>query len=187
MLHLDHIQIMKRIRRGEEKAFAELVNPQIEKAYRTSYSVLRSKEQAEEVVQNAMLEAYRNILEGKEIVFFPTWFNRLVSHRSIDMMRKNARLKEVEFEPRHEMSSNGVMDTVMQEETKDEILKGIYSLENADYRTVLLLYYYQELTIQEVANMLSLNISTVKSHLRRARNALKNRLIENQVIGVGSR
>lgn len=178
---------MNRIRNGEEGAFALLVSPYIDRAYRTSYSILRSRDQAEEVVQNAMIEAYQNIMEGKDINFFPTWFNRLVSHRSIDVIRKNARLKEESWEPHHQGTHQGVMETILQEETNHEIVKGIHSLENTDYRNVLLLYYYQGFSVQEVAEMLRLNLSTVKSHLRRARNVLKDRLIKNQVIGVDSK
>ena len=183
---MDTEDLMERIRNGVDGAFAELVHPHIDKAYRTSYIILRSKEQAEEVVQTAMIEAYRNIMEGKTINFFPTWFNRLVTNRSIDTIRKNGRLKEHVLEPHHQGTSGSVVDTVMEEETFGEIRKGIQSLDNADYRNVLLLYYYQELTTQEVADMLHLNLSTVKSHLRRARNALKTKLVENKVIGVSS-
>jgi RNA polymerase sigma-70 factor (ECF subfamily) len=78
------------------------------------------------------------------------------------------------------------MESILQEETQNEIKKGISSLENSDYRNVLILYYYQEQAIREIADLLGLKTSTVKSHLRRARIALKKRLIENQFIGVNS-
>jgi RNA polymerase sigma-70 factor, ECF subfamily len=183
---MEQKRLLERIQDGEDSAFAKLINPLIEKGYRTSYSILRSKEQAEEVVQNAMIEAYRNIMSGKEITYFTTWFYKLVSHRSIDVLRKNGRLREASLEIEYLRDEQGVMDSVIKEETENEIKKGISSLENRDYRNVLLLYYYQELTIQEVSDLLGINSSTVKSQLRRARNALKKRLLENQMIGVNS-
>ena len=176
--------LMIRIRNGDNEAFAQLVNPLIEKGYRTSFSILKSKEQAEEVVQNSMIEVYRNIMSGKEIAYFNTWFYKLVSHRSIDAWRKNGRLKESALEMSVMTDKHDVMESVLIEETENDIIKGISSLENRDYRHVLLLYYYQDLAIQEISDMLGLKSSTVKSHLRRARNALKKRLIENQFIGV---
>lgn len=183
---MDQKKLIERIRNGEDSAFAELIHPLIEKGYRASYSILRSKEQAEEVVQNAMIEAYRNIMSGKEIQFFHTWFYKLVSHRSIDVLRKNGRLRETALEIESLRDEQGVVDRVMKEETGAEMKKGIWSLENRDYRNVLLLYYYQELSIQEVSDLLGINPSTVKSQLHRARNALKKRLLENQMIGVNS-
>lgn len=178
--------LMKRIRSGDDEAFAQLVNPLIEKGYRTSFSILKSKEQAEEVVQNALIEIYRNIMNGKDIKFFNTWFYKLVSNRSIDAWRKNARSKESPLDIDVATDKYGVLQSILQEETENEIKKGILSLENDDYRNVLILYYYQEHAIQEIADLLELKNSTVKSHLRRARIVLKKRLIENQLIEVSS-
>ena len=178
--------LMKRIQNGEDEAFAQLVNPLIEKGYRTSFSILKSKEQAEEVVQNALIEAYRNIISGKEIIYFNTWFYKLVSHRTIDAWRKNQRLKESPLEINVVIDKHGVMENVLKEETENEIKQGISSLDNSDYQNVLILYYYQEQAIQEISDLLGMKSSTVKSHLRRARNALKKRLIENQFLGVNS-
>lgn len=183
---MDQKKLIERIQNGEDSAFAELIHPLIEKGYRTSYSILRSKEQAEEVVQIAMIEAYRNIMSGKKIHFFHTWFYKLVSHRSIDVLRKNGRLRESVLEIESLRDEQGVVDSVIKEETENEIKRGIWSLENRDYQNVLLLYYYQELTIQEVSDLLGINSSTVKSQLRRARTALKKRLLEHQMIGVNS-
>jgi RNA polymerase sigma-70 factor, ECF subfamily len=181
---LEHQHIMERIQSGDEAAFAELVHPHIEKAYRSAYGLVRSKEMAEEVVQNAMIEAYRNLREGKEISYFPTWFSRLVSHRAIDIIRKTNRWNETELEERYAGTISGAMEEVIMSETKSEIQSCIHSLKNGDYRNVLLLYYYQEHSVQEVADLLGFSLSTVKSQLRRARIALKETLIQNQVIGV---
>ena len=78
------------------------------------------------------------------------------------------------------------MESLLKEESENELKKGILSLDNRDYQNVLILYYYQDQAIQEISDLLGLKNSTVKSHLRRARNALKKRLIENQFIGVNS-
>ncbi|MCM3572594.1 RNA polymerase sigma factor [Mesobacillus subterraneus] len=183
---MEQKELMLRIQNGDDSAFAELLNPLIEKAYKTSYSIVRSKEEAEEVVQNAMLEAYRNIMAGKEIIYFNTWFYKLVSHRSIDSVRKSARKKETVIAIETLQDHRGVVDAVIQEEMHLEINQGIQSLKNGDYRNVLLLYYYQDFSIQEVSEMLGVKTSTVKSHLHRARKALKNRLMENQMVGVST-
>lgn len=183
---MEQKKLMKRIRSGDDDAFAQLVNPLIEKGYRTSFSILKSKEQAEEVVQNALIETYRNIMNGKDIKFFNTWFYKLVSNRSIDAWRKNDRRKESPLDIDVATDKHGVLQSILKEETENEIKKGILSLDNDDYRNVLILYYYQDHAIQEIADLLELKTSTVKSHLRRARIELKKRLIENQLIGVSS-
>ncbi|TXC91035.1 sigma-70 family RNA polymerase sigma factor [Metabacillus litoralis] len=180
-------ELVKRVRNGDDSAFAELVHPLIEKGYRASYSILRSKEKAEEVLQISMIEAYRNIMNGKEIHYFTTWFLTLVSHRSIDMIRKFAKEKEFSDEISLIAEKENVEEAIIKDETEGELKKSITSLTNEDYRTVLLLYYYQELSINEIANLLNLKIPTVKSHLRRGRNALEKKLLENQMIEVNIR
>lgn len=186
MLLLEQRDLMLRIQNGDDSAFAELLNPLIEKAYKTSYSIVRSKEEAEEVVQNAMLEVYRNIMAGKEIFYFNTWFYKLVTHRSIDSVRKHARMKETVIEIDTLKDHREVVDEVLQDEMLLEINQGIQSLKNGEYRNVLLLYYYQDFSIQEVSEILGMKSSTVKSHLHRARKALKIKLTENQLIGVST-
>ncbi|MFJ7730884.1 RNA polymerase sigma factor [Lysinibacillus sp. NPDC097231] len=181
---MDQETLMARIRNGEDEAFAQLVTPLIEKGYRTSFSILKSKELAEEVVPTALIEVYRDIMSGKNITYFNTWFYKLVSHRSIDAWRKKGREKESPLKIDVVTDKHDTMESVLKEETENEIKNGISSLDNSDYRNVLILYYYQGHSIKEISDLLGLKSSTVKSHLRRARNALKKRLIENQFIGV---
>lgn len=127
--------LMTRIRNGEDDAFAQLVNPLIEKGYRTSFSILKSKEQAEEVIQNALIEAYRNIMSGKDIFYFNTWFYKLVTNRSIDAWRKNDRLKESPLEIDVGTEKHAVIESVLKEEKENEIKRAYHPLITATTRT----------------------------------------------------
>jgi DNA-directed RNA polymerase specialized sigma24 family protein len=81
-------ELLLKCRSGTKDAFYELVSPHLAKAYRIAFTILRSHHDAEDAVQNSLLEAYRAIMENKEIRCFASWFHRLVVHRSIDLARK---------------------------------------------------------------------------------------------------
>jgi RNA polymerase sigma-70 factor, ECF subfamily len=176
---IEHTQyLIRQIRNGNQDAFTELIHPFIEKAYKTSYFLIRSRELAEEVVQTSMIEAYSNIMEGKEIRNFPAWFNRLVSCRAYDFIRRIARERkettDVEITTIEQTST--VIDYLLESETKTEIKDAVRSLEKESYRNVIIMYYYQELSVSEIANIMDLNKSTVKTHLRRARETMGKNL-----------
>jgi RNA polymerase sigma-70 factor, ECF subfamily len=170
--------LIRQIRNGNQDDFTELIHPFIEKAYKTSYFLIRSRELAEEVVQTSMIEAYYNIMEGMEIRNFPAWFNRLVSCRAYDLIRRIARERKetADVEITNIKQTSTVIDYLLESETKTEINDAVRSLEKESYRNVILMYYYQELSVSEIANIMDLNKSTVKTHLRRARETMEKNL-----------
>lgn len=184
MVHSRHL--MKQIRSGNDSAFTDLINPNIEKSYRIAYYILRSEADAEEVVQTAMLEAYTKILSGEKINNFQAWFNKLISRRSIDLLRKIIRQKSQESGGiiTNISDSARTIDLIINNETKCEVFEALNSLENIDYRNVIVMYYYQELKISEIADILDVSPSTVKTHLRRGKAALGKILTKNKIIGV---
>ncbi|RZT15545.1 RNA polymerase sigma factor [Fictibacillus sp. BK138] len=170
--------LMERIRDGDDSAFTKLVQPLIDKAYKTAFFIVGSRVDAEDVVQNSLIESYSNIISSDKINNFPAWFHKLVSRRSIDMLRKEKR-RNLDIGDNDSFQSNrpNPFEEVIATETNNEVRMAIDSLENADYQRVLVMYYYQELQVSEIAEILDVNVSTVKTHLRRAREVLSRNFI----------
>ena len=84
-------ELMIQCQQGNKNSFGQLVTPYLNEAYAISFTILHSKEQAEDAVQNAMIEAYKNIMACREIRNFRSWFLTLVSSRSIDLVHKIAK------------------------------------------------------------------------------------------------
>ncbi|AWB44630.1 RNA polymerase subunit sigma-24 [Paenibacillus sp. CAA11] len=158
-------------RNGDQNAFYMLVEPLLNKVYSASVAILRSTHQAEDAVQNAMLEAYAAIMKGKEIRNFTSWFKQLVAMRAIDLARKQTRQQQLTenwgcMEPVDEEEQPA--EALLRKEEEAILLKQVMSLD-FNHRSVILLYYYQDMSIEEIADVLNIKKGTVKSRLHHAR------------------
>ena len=180
-------ELITQCQQGNKNSFGQLVTPYFHEAYAISFTILKSKEQAEDAVQNAMIEAYKNIMMQKEIRNFRSWFLTLVSSRSIDLVRKNMKdMKQITDIEAYPFNSNEtpLTDLLLKEE-KSIVMQNLLNLPSK-YRIVITLHYYQELSIREIAQLLEIKEGTVKSRLHNARLVL-NKIFtnENKFIKVG--
>jgi RNA polymerase sigma-70 factor (ECF subfamily) len=168
----DEHRLLEDIRNGKKESFAKLVEPFIARAYHTALAILRSPHLAEEAVQNALIEAYQSIMAGKEIRRFCGWFSRVIANRALDLVRKENRFNGLDIHSVtvHDTSASPV-EQLLRKEQSSEILEAVMSLD-IQQRTVIVLYYFQEMKIDEIANVLGINEGTVKTRLHRARTNL---------------
>jgi RNA polymerase sigma factor (sigma-70 family) len=162
--------LLNEIRQGNKGAFLTLVDRWIPQAYRTALAILRSKQLAEEAVQNSLIELYSTIINGKEIRHVQGWFSRLIANRSLDIARKERSYKysldidELEIQD----LSASPLESVLKKEQSKRLIESVMALE-LQHRIVVVLYYFQELKIEEIATVLSMKEGTVKSRLYHAR------------------
>jgi RNA polymerase sigma factor (sigma-70 family) len=168
-------ELLLRCKNGEKDAFYELVSSHLAKAYRIAFTILRSHHDAEDAVQNSLLEAYRSIMENKEIRCFASWFHRLVVHRAIDLARKYLKEKNntdiadvLSFLPSR---TSLPIDELINKEYEGELISCLLKLD-MKYRIVIVLHYYHDMKISEIAELLNMKEGTVKSRLFQARNLL---------------
>ena len=174
-------------RKGNKDAFFKLVEPLLSRVYSTSAAILRSTHLAEDAVQNTLIEAYQAIIKGKKIRNFKSWINHLAACRALDLVRQRSRhanvsgnIDELELPDEHESP----LEAVLKKERGSELLECVMSLD-IHHRSVIALYYYQELSIDEIADVLGIKAGTVKSRLHTARLKLSqtaSRLKMEQVI-----
>ncbi|MDF2714072.1 MAG: polymerase sigma factor [Paenibacillus sp.] len=161
--------LLEAIRNGDKRAFQDLVHPMIGCAYQTSYMIVRSPHLAEEAVQNSMIELYKTIMAGKEIRHVRGWFNRLLAHRSLDLIRQENRHRGLNIDDMViEDKSASPAEELLRKEQTDQLLEAVLSLDEQQ-RAIVVLYYFQEMKIEEIASTLHMNAATVKTRLHRAR------------------
>jgi RNA polymerase sigma-70 factor (ECF subfamily) len=168
-------ELINRIRSGDREAFNLLVIDLLPTAYKTAYLILRSKEHAEDAMQNALEGAYISIMKHKDITNFKAWFFRIVYSRSIDIYRQNIRLFLIDIDDSNEaqikIKADSAQKVVINTENKMEMITYIMKLKR-EQSLPLFLHYYEDLTIKDISVILNENINTVKTRLKRGRQNL---------------
>jgi len=159
---------------GDEESFYKIINENKEKLYRIAYSYVRNEQDALDIFQDAVCKAFVAIKELKEPDFFNTWLTRIVINCSINYLRKSKRIVYTEdyYSETDKSDLNGVEDLI-------DLYKALDKLE-AKYKSVVMLKYFEDKTLQEISEILNLPLSTVKSHLYRALDKLQIDLKEVQ-------
>ncbi|MMZ53808.1 ECF RNA polymerase sigma factor SigW [compost metagenome] len=164
-------QLIERCQSGDKNAFSLLVRPHLQRAYSTALAILGAQHFAEDAVQNALFEAYKAVMEGRDIRRFGGWLTHVVARRALDIARQKHRqqhtTEENELLEVRDDTASPITD-VLQKEQRNELMTAIMRL-NINQRTVIVMYYYQEMKIGEIANLLNIKEGTVKSRLHQAR------------------
>jgi len=139
--------------------------------YRTALHALGGPQDADDAVQEVFLRLfdYRGIFEGEE--HLRRWLLRVTMNYCRDVLKSPWRRRRV---PLTEMSEVPVFDRPEQAALYREVMAL-----PAKYRTVLDLFYYEELSVREIGEFLGMNTSTVTTRLERARRRLRERLGED--------
>ncbi|GAB6168045.1 sigma-70 family RNA polymerase sigma factor [Clostridium carnis] len=164
---LDEIMVKKAIK-GDDKAFMDIINQCKEQIYRTAYAYVKDEEMALDIVQEAVCKAYISINTLKEPRYFNTWIIRITMNISINMYKKKQKIICIEQE---ELLSKIGGNT----EDNDErlyLLEAIETLENK-YKDVIILKYFDDLTLKEISKVLEIPIGTVKTYLNKGLIALR--------------
>lgn len=146
-----------------------------EKFYRLAYSYVRDRESALDVVQNAICKGLEKCFELKNPDALNTWFYRIVVNESLQYIRKNRRevLGEQEClteQAYHEPAFD------RQREVYEEVAKLPEPM-----KTVVMLHYFEDLTLKQVSEITKTNLNTVKSRLYSALRRLEKELKEAAV------
>ena len=179
-MRTDDRLLVQRAAQGDADAFAELVNLHQRMVYGLALRKLGNPHDAEEVAQTAFLNAWRGLKAFKGDSSFATWLYRLTSNACIDHLRQNGkrtedRSLEDENLPPLPDHKPGPEEQTLRRERQEALRKAIDQLPT-EQRTVLLLREMDGLTYDEIAQLLHLELGTVKSRLARARLALRDRL-----------
>ncbi len=142
-----------------------------EKLYRIAFSYSKNEEAALDIVQEAITKALKNINKLREESYIKTWLYRILINESLQYIRKNKRILTCELET----IENKIDYNVDFAEGLD-VYKHVQKL-NEKLKTVIILRFFEDMKISEIAKITKTNESTVKSRLYRGLKELK-RLIE---------
>jgi RNA polymerase sigma-70 factor, ECF subfamily len=155
--------------------FSILVDRYGDRAYTLASRILGDPASAEEAVQDAFLKAYRGIASFRGDAAFGTWFYRIVYNCCLTRTRRIApdRISLEEAEMEEPVSEGPAADELMEARENSELVDQILGKLPRQWRSVVTLYYMDELRYEEIAEILGVPLGTVKTHLFRARTRMK--------------
>ncbi len=174
--------LLQKIKSGDKTAYIELVHPYRERLFRKAKSMLRDDDDAEDVVQDAMISGFKSISKFRAESGVYTWLYRIVVNKSKDLLQKKKR--EIE-KPIDNVEQQFIDDRVGYEkklELSDESSYLIRKIEQLDdiFKQVIELRYFEEMSYADIASVLKCNVGTVKSRLFKARELLKHLILKDE-------
>ncbi|MEH7114611.1 RNA polymerase sigma factor SigW [Neobacillus niacini] len=176
---------IKQVIKGDQDAFADIVEIYSNSIYQLGYRMLGNRHEAEDIAQEAFIRAYVNIKSFNQDLKFSTWLFRIATNLCIDRIRKKKPDYYLDAEVSgtdgltmySQLSSdsplpeNELESLELQEIVQKEILKL-----PEKYRSVIVLKYIEELSLNEISEILDMPLGTVKTRIHRGREALRQQL-----------
>lgn len=182
MPHAEESSFVKAAKQGDQHAFASLMTLYEKPIYNLCLRMSRKPEDAEELTQTAFLKAWRSLPGFQEDASFFTWLYRLATNTCIDFLRQEGRrtsfLQTVSLD-QEEQPFTQIPDSrtlpeehLIQSDLKQSLLRAMDAL-SPEHRNILIQRELDGLSYQEIAELLHLELGTVKSRIARARLSLR--------------
>ncbi|MHB1021436.1 MAG: sigma-70 family RNA polymerase sigma factor [Acidobacteriaceae bacterium] len=181
------LELIERICAGEREPFHALIRPYEKQIYGIVYSILRNREEAEDVVQEALFKAFKALASFRKESRFSTWLIQIATNEALQRLRQQKRVHleslddgadgdEGDYKPKDFADWREIpYEALEQKELREALNRAIESMKPA-YRNILVLRDIEQLTIAETAAALGLSEANVKVRLLRARLMLRDAL-----------
>lgn len=154
--------------------FETLVQPHLTSAFRVAFLMVHDYHLAQDAVQEGLWEAYRSLYryDKRKGTSFRAWFIKIVTHRALNMVRRKKITEEYmdSIDP-----GQNPLESILQKEKEQQIWRAIQMM-TPKHRSAVILYYYEEFSIAEIAKILGVFEGTVKSRLHKARKLIAEKI-----------
>jgi RNA polymerase sigma-70 factor, ECF subfamily len=176
-------ELIKRFQNGDENAYAELIKRYTDPLLNFVYRFVNDEDQAEDIVQDTMVKLFTHKHYYKEIAKFSTWIYTIAGNLAKTELRKRKRQKTTQLsklgpeDMEFQIPSDdaGTDEGIQSSFIEKRIQAAIQNLE-PHFRTAIILRDIQELSYEEISNILSVPLGTVKSRINRGRLELQTEL-----------
>ena len=185
----DETELIEKAIKGDERSFEALILSCQKKAWNIAIQYMRNENDAMDVLQECFIKIFRNLKNFKGDSRFDTWVYRITVNTCKDFLRKSEKVRQNEFHLVNNEEEDYIKsipsseatpeETMSRKETADELLKCMELLP-AEHREVIILRDIQNLSYDEISEVLSTSLGTVKSRINRARSNLKRIWLEQK-------
>jgi len=177
--------LMLRVKRGDRRAFEELVDKYKRPVTNVIYRTLGDATEAEDLAQNVFVQVYRSAHRYRASAKFTTWLFTIVRNLCLNEIRRRSRHRaesldapDQEDRPGHQfedVKSFSPPDALLHEELEQKIQQALSELPD-NQRIAILLCRQDELSYEDIARVLGCSLSATKSLIHRGRETLKQKL-----------
>ena len=155
------------MREEDKEFFIQKINENRLKIYKTAIAILKNEDDANDVIQETLYSAYKNYYSLKEKSYFTTWIIRILINNCYNIINKNKKISYIDDNVIQ--NTTDVEDNYAVENSLEWVLEQI----DKDLKEIVVLYYYDDFSVADIANVLKIPQGTVKSRLSRARAQIK--------------
>jgi len=170
-----HDDLIHRCRQGDPDAYQKIYKLYSRSMYNVGFRIVNNTEEAEDVLQEAFISAFKNMDFYRGDATFGAWLKRIVVNKAINYLKKRKLERFPENEDWDVRQEDGENDMEQFPYTVDQVRKAIEALPDG-YRSVLSLYLLEGYDHGEIAEILEITESTSKSQFNRAKKKLKELL-----------
>lgn len=162
-------KLVKKAKKGNDKAFLKLFQTYEKEIYRTAFVYVNNQNDALDVVQETAYRAFKSIGNLKEPAYFKTWLFKIAINCAIDIIQKQKKIIPLKPEFEDLISGDPNEDVLLTMSLKD-LLERL----SEEEKSVILLRFYQDMTLKEVSETLRIPLGTAKTILYRSLKKLRN-------------
>lgn len=160
---------------GDEDCFTELIDGMQERLYRMAFTYVRNKDEALEIVQETVFKAFISIHKLQQPQYFRTWITKIAVNCALDYIRKSSKIVYMDKDPEGSYAPEHSEETI-------DLHKALSGLDEKS-RIIIVMRYFEDLPIKEIAVVMGMPVSSVKSVLYRGLEKLKINLEESEYFG----
>lgn len=164
-----NIDTVKRAVAGDAQAFEQLLFLEEKKLYYKALSYVKRKEDALDAIQETACKAFLSIAQLKNPEYFSTWLFKILIRECYKLLKKRNQIIPYE---EHELVRR--LEHFEEKEVVSPYLSDALRELDSSYQTSIILFYYHDLSIQEISEIMEKPVGTIKTYLRRARKKLKS-------------
>jgi len=163
---LNEIKLIKESMKGNKESFGILIKNNKEYLYKMAFLYVKDEQDALEVIHETVYRAFLNIEKLKKAKFFNTWITRILINVSIDFLKKKGKNEMLD-------ESTPIRKERCEISTEEKLdLYNAIDLLNDNYKTVIIMMYFNDMKIKDISKVMEIPENTVKTYLRRAKQAL---------------
>jgi len=160
---------VSKAQKGDKEAFLGLIDENRLNLYRVARGILKDKEDIEDALQNTIIKSFQKINSLEKNEYFRTWLIRILINECNEILRKNNRVTHLD--------DNGDTEIYSDSYENMDLTRAINSL-SEELRLTTVLFYFEDMSLKDIAKILKIPQGTVRSRLTRARGKLREVMSE---------